>query len=311
MLGRSRPKNGLDRFRPKYYCPLLGQTRPRRLGWARTSLAQQQTLAGGIIFPPPFCMQNVIRSACRNEKKRKCSNEGRRKNYLARRRRWSLLRFRRCCGVAVEAGGGIKRRYSPNGSSKQCCYLPRQRRSSRLLAVFFVFYVPSRFLALLPLSVGFSVSLSSVSVDFLSSSLSSVFFFLPGLLPFSSLSSVFLGLFIEPRGGAFYGCTWGAGAAAVGRPFGCSCRDVTPLFSAWRAAGGRPAGVAGEVRLPRFSGKACGQERDSTLEEEKPTILLSSPAARPWEEERGTVSFKTTPFRSSLFFSFFFFLFLA
>ena len=98
----------------------------------------------------------------------------------------------------------------------------------------------------------------------------------------------------------------GQGAAAVGRPFGCSCRDVTPLFSAWRAAGGRPAGVAGEVRLPRFSGKACGQERGSTLEEEKKTtILLSSPAARPWEEERGTVSFKTTPFRSSLFFFFF------
>ena len=99
----------------------------------------------------------------------------------------------------------------------------------------------------------------------------------------------------------------GQGAAAVGRPFGCSCRDVTPLFSAWRAAGGRPAGVAGEVRLPRFSGKACGQERGSTREEEKPTILLSSPAARPWEEERGTVSFKTTPFRSSSSSSFFFF----
>jgi len=42
-----------------------------------------------------------------------------------------------------------------------------------------------------------------------------------------------------------------------------------PHFSGRRAAGGRPAGVAGEVRLPRFSGKACGQERGSTLEEEK------------------------------------------
>jgi hypothetical protein len=70
------PKNGLGRFRPRYYYTLLGQTRPRRLGWARTSLAQQQTLAGGIIFPPPFCMQNVIRSACRNEKKENAVMKG-------------------------------------------------------------------------------------------------------------------------------------------------------------------------------------------------------------------------------------------
>jgi hypothetical protein len=69
-----------------------------------------------------------------------------------------------------------------------------------------------------------------------------------------------------------------------------------PVFSGRRAAGGRPVGVAGEERLPRFSGKACGPEGGSTLAEEKPTIFLSSPAARPGEEERGTVSFKTTPF---------------
>ena len=74
-----------------------------------------------------------------------------------------------------------------------------------------------------------------------------------------------------------------------------------PRFSGRRAAGGRPVGVAGEERLPRFSGKACGPERGSTFEEEKPTIFLSSPAARPGEEERGTVSFKTTPFRSFFF----------
>jgi hypothetical protein len=69
-----------------------------------------------------------------------------------------------------------------------------------------------------------------------------------------------------------------------------------PVFSGRRAAGGRPVGVAGEERLPRFSGKACGPEGGSTLAEEKPTIFLSSPAARQGEEERGTVSFKTTPF---------------
>ena len=77
-----------------------------------------------------------------------------------------------------------------------------------------------------------------------------------------------------------------------------------PVFSGRRAAGGRPVAVAGEERLPRFSGKACGPEGGSTLAEEKPTIFLSSPAARPGEEERGIVSFKTTPFRSSSFFFF-------
>jgi hypothetical protein len=41
---------------------------------------------------------------------------------------------------------------------------------------------------------------------------------------------VLLALFIEPRGGAFYGCTWGARAAAVGRPFECSCRGTASPF---------------------------------------------------------------------------------
>ena len=142
-----------------------------------------------------------------------------------------MLRFRRCCGVAVEAGGGIKRRCGPNGSSKQCCYLPQQRRSSRFLAVFFVFYVPSRFLALLPLGVGFSVSLSSVSVDFLSSSLSSVFSFFGSPLFLSSSSSVFLGLFIEPRGGAFYGCTWGGqGLRRLVGHSGAAVETLLPCF---------------------------------------------------------------------------------
>jgi len=58
----------LGRFRPKYYHPLLGQTQPRRGGWARTNLAQRQTLAGEL-FSPPSCMQNVIRSACKEKKK--------------------------------------------------------------------------------------------------------------------------------------------------------------------------------------------------------------------------------------------------
>jgi len=47
---------------------LLSQTRPRRLGWARTRLAQQQNGRGELISPRP-CMQNAIRSACREGNK--------------------------------------------------------------------------------------------------------------------------------------------------------------------------------------------------------------------------------------------------
>ena len=33
--------------------------------WARISLAHQHNIRGGIIFPLPSCMQNFVRSACR------------------------------------------------------------------------------------------------------------------------------------------------------------------------------------------------------------------------------------------------------
>jgi len=56
VLGRSRPKNGLGRFRPKYYYSLLGQTRPRRQVWARIRLDQAKT-GGGELFSPHPCMQ--------------------------------------------------------------------------------------------------------------------------------------------------------------------------------------------------------------------------------------------------------------
>jgi len=61
-LGRSRPK------KTKHY--LLGQTRPRRQGWARIRLAQAKTGRGELFSPHP-CMQNATRSACGegNEKK--------------------------------------------------------------------------------------------------------------------------------------------------------------------------------------------------------------------------------------------------
>ena len=76
-MGRGRPKNVLGRSRPKKnYYTLLGQTRPRRLGWARINLAQQQN-GRGELFSPRFCMQNAIRSACRGKEEiKKRKNEG-------------------------------------------------------------------------------------------------------------------------------------------------------------------------------------------------------------------------------------------
>jgi hypothetical protein len=54
----------------KNYYTLLGQTRPRRLGWGRINLAQQQN-GRGELFSPRFCMQNAIRSACRGKEEKK------------------------------------------------------------------------------------------------------------------------------------------------------------------------------------------------------------------------------------------------
>jgi len=83
-------------------------------------------------------------------------------------------------------------------------------------------------------------SLLSVSLFFRSS-----LFLLLSLSFFPPFSSLFFGLFIEPKGGAFYGCTWGARAAAVGRPFGCSCRGSASCFLGRCAAGGRPVSSVG------------------------------------------------------------------
>jgi hypothetical protein len=89
-------------FGPKNYYPLLGQTRPRRLGWARIRLAQAKR-AGGIISPPPlnaerysFCMQR------RKRKKNKRENEGEEELPGAE--------AVACCvsgGAVAEAGGGV------------------------------------------------------------------------------------------------------------------------------------------------------------------------------------------------------------
>ena len=56
----------------------------------------------------------------------------------------------------------------------------------------------------------------------------------------------------------------------------------------------------------RVLAEHAGRERQEELKR-KNKSFSSSPAARPGEEERGTVSFKTTPFYPSLFSFFFFF----
>ena len=178
-------------------------------------------------------------------KKTKCSNEGRKKNYLARRR---------LCvtgGAAAEAGGGVV----AHGWRLQAAL--RLFRTSGGVTAFFSSFLPvSSFSLSLPMfrsSFFLPFPLFSQSVFFFRLLFFYVFLSSRFLSSFGSsslsffflLSSVFFGLFIEPRGGAFYGCTWGARAAAVGRPFGCSCRGSAPCFSGRRAAGGRPVSSVG------------------------------------------------------------------
>ena len=86
---------------PKNYYPLLGQTRPRRLGWARASLAQQQTLAGGIISPPPLHAERY--SFCMQRRKNKTQGGGGRKVT------WRGEAVSGCVagGAVAEVGGGV------------------------------------------------------------------------------------------------------------------------------------------------------------------------------------------------------------
>jgi len=78
---------------------------------------------------------------------------------------------------------------------------------------------------------------------------------------------------------------------------------LLPCHSAGLA--GQWVGLAGRGSLVFFIMRVHGgsvlagmrEERDAAkLKKKKPKPFLSSPAARPGEEERGTVSFKTTPF---------------
>ena len=109
------------------------------------------------------------------------------KGYLAQRGGGASLVCRLCwryCGAVVPTA-------APSGVTVSHC-------SATFFPVpccAFVFSVPSRFLAFLPLSVGFSVSLFSVSVVFLSSFLSLVF----SLFGFFLLPSSRVPFFLSPH----------------------------------------------------------------------------------------------------------------
>jgi len=181
-----------------------------------------------------------------------------------------------------------------------------QRRSSRFLAVLSFSHVPSRFLAFLPLSVGFSVSLSYVSVDFLSYSLSSVFFFLRVLsLFFSLFFFVFSSLsfpppsprclsqrswvlFIEPRAWLF---TVVMGSSRLVGHWARLPRFGSHRFSGRCVVGGRPVCLVGGLQAREGPAKF----------KQKPLFSFFPAAMFGGEEERGTVSFKTTPFCSFFF----------
>ena len=167
---------------------LLGQTRPRRLGWARTRLAQTQNGRGELISPHP-CMQNAIRSACR-EGNKGITEQGREKSYLARGG-GGFLRFWQCCGV-----GGWRRLVHGQRLPAALRLFPTVWFVLSVPPFLFVFSVSFVFGLVLPLfpllfSVFFRSPLFLLSPSFyLFPSLSSVFFVFSLLLP--SVLSPFL-----------------------------------------------------------------------------------------------------------------------
>jgi hypothetical protein len=135
------------------------------------------------------------------------------------------------CVTGLSASLAVLRCCGSNGSSKRCYCLPlfRDVLPGSLLCFCFL---RSLAVSSFPSSQCwvFGVSLLCFGCFSLLFSLF-VFFLCSGSFsfpPFSLLCSSVL--FIEPRGEAFYGCTWGAEAAAVGRPFECSCRGTASPF---------------------------------------------------------------------------------
>jgi len=209
-MGRGRPKNVLGRSRPKTYS-LLGQTRPRRLDWARTRLAQQQNGRGELISPAPLHAEKEIK---------KHQNRGGRRVTWRGGGGGAVVG-----GAAAEAGGGGV----AHGRRLQAALQLFQTSVSLFFLCFglLFFFSSLSFLSLFffPLFF-FYVFLSSWFLSsFGSSSLSPLFFFCfsPSSLP-SVLFSFFLfspqrswALFIEAKGAVFLQLSRGAaGWSAIG-----------------------------------------------------------------------------------------------
>jgi len=211
-------------------------------------------------------------------------------------RRW------RCCG-----GGWWRCRSSRTAASGGAAAVPNVRRCYCFLPVssfslplpmfrssffFFPFPLFSRSVFFFPLFF-FYVFLSSRFLStFGSFSFSPLFFFVFSSLSSSSLLSV-LGSIYRAKGVAFY-CSHGEQPA--GRPLGATAkvRPPSPVF--WQVRGGWSAIVFG-----RWAPGEGGPEKI-----QKKASFPSSPLHVQGEEERGTVSFKTTPFCSFPFFFLFF-----
>ena len=168
--------------------------------------------------------------------------------------------------------------------------------------MFFSYFIPC-FKLFFPLLLGFLmvffVSVHSLSTRF------PFFSFLPPLflcffvffsLPFLLLSSPFLGSIYRAKGVAFY-CSHGEQPA--GRPLGATAKVRPPSPVSGRCAvGGRPLCSVGGLQA---------REGPTKIQKKKKLLFLLPRCMFGGEEERGTVSFKTTPFCSFPFFFFFFF----
>ena len=203
--------------------------------------------------------------------------------------------------MSLLTGGGSKQR--------RCC-LKRRREGFFLFpsplfpSLFFFFFgflspcFPFFRFSLLPLpflslSVFFrSPPLSSVLLVFFSPRLfSSPFLYFGSSLFRFVLFSAFLGSIYRAKGVAFF--SWGAaGWSAIGR----DCQGSAPLGF-----------LAGAWSASVFGRWAPGERGTGKKFKQKPLFPFFPAAMFGGEEERGTVSFKTTPFCSFSFFFLFFF----
>jgi len=150
----------------------------------------------------------------------------------------------------------------------------------------FPFSLPSQSLSCLWLSQ-FSFLFWSVFLSSVRSFLSFPFFFCVFPLP----SVLALGAIYRAKGAGLF--TVANGEQGTRRLVGQWARLARRgSLGFGRARSGWSASGRGSLDF----GKARGKKETQQKERKKTKPFLSSPAARPGEEERGTVSFKTTPF---------------